>query len=242
MMGSGTISVAVMMASIMMSGAAVAQSAPGIPPVSPQPPRKPVDPAVGDVSPLSASFRDMRVDLRQPVGFEHVYRVPGRDDLLMRSSGALSAVFPQSAYVRTSAGLLAVIPAGTVFYIGDPSQAQPSVLIEDEELLPGQISTRVQRHQEKFLAAPEDRYIDSYLGNGSAILIPQAQQQPSPPPVAPRGRQPALPMQPPTTDAAVDAPPTVANDDSYRQRRIGELIAQAATSASREVAGNSAAQ
>jgi hypothetical protein len=82
---------------------------------------KPVDSTVADRNSLSESLRLMPVDL-SPHGFERVYSVPGRDDLLMRSNGALYAVFSQSLYGRdpkrgTSRVL---IPAATVFYIGRP--------------------------------------------------------------------------------------------------------------------------
>jgi outer membrane scaffolding protein for murein synthesis (MipA/OmpV family) len=52
-----------------------------------------------------------------------VYAVPGRDDLLMRTNGALYAVFDQSTYTRDPqkrGAMRAVIPAATVFYIGRP--------------------------------------------------------------------------------------------------------------------------
>jgi hypothetical protein len=39
---------------------------------------------------------------------------------LTRSSGAINAVFPRSSYVPTQSGFVPEIPAGTIFYIGDP--------------------------------------------------------------------------------------------------------------------------
>lgn len=83
-----------------------------------------VDAAVADRNSLSTSLRAMPVDL-SPHGFERVYAVPGRDDLLMRSNGALYAVFSQSNYARDPrrGNLRVVIPASTVFYIGRPNFA-----------------------------------------------------------------------------------------------------------------------
>jgi hypothetical protein len=81
-----------------------------------------VDQGGGDRHSLSQSLRVMPVDL-SPHGFERVYAVPGRDDLLMRTNGALYAVFDQSTYSRDPqrrGSMRAVVPAATVFYIGRP--------------------------------------------------------------------------------------------------------------------------
>jgi len=91
---------------------------PGAPPLLER-----VDPTIADISPLSESLREvnMQADLRLPTGFQNVYRVPGRADLLMRASGGIYAIFPQSAYVPTEKGdMAAIVPPGTVFSIGMP--------------------------------------------------------------------------------------------------------------------------
>ena len=70
---------------------------------------------------FNASFRMLPLDLRVPTGFDAVYLVPGDDDgRMMRGSGALFAVFPQSAYRRTVFGTVPIAPADTVFHIGMP--------------------------------------------------------------------------------------------------------------------------
>lgn len=83
-----------------------------------------VDAGVADRHSLGQSLRIQPVDL-SPHGFRHVYKVPGRDDLLMRTDGALYAVFDQSVYVRDpnakTPSLKPMIPAATVFYIGKPN-------------------------------------------------------------------------------------------------------------------------
>ena len=83
-----------------------------------------VDAAVADRNSLSTSLRAMPVDL-SPHGFQRVYSVPGRDDLLMRSNGALYAVFSQSSYARDPrrGNAVVTVPASTVFYIGRPNFA-----------------------------------------------------------------------------------------------------------------------
>ena len=98
-----------------------------------------VDPSTADRNSLSGSLRVMPVDL-SPHGFERVYSVPGRDDLLMRSNGALYAVFSQSVYSRDprKGNLRVMIPASTVFYIGKPNFATiRSSGVRDVDLAPG---------------------------------------------------------------------------------------------------------
>jgi hypothetical protein len=80
----------------------------------------PLDQSVNDVNPLATSFRHMQEDFRQPLGFSEVYPVPGRPDLLMRVNGSVYAVFPQSVYSEGKKGIVPMIPANTVFYIGAP--------------------------------------------------------------------------------------------------------------------------
>lgn len=85
-------------------------------------PLQQVDQTSADRHSLSQSLRVMPVDL-SPHNFERVYQVPGRDDLMMRTNGALYAVFEQSSYARDpqrKGQLKAVVPAATVFYIGRP--------------------------------------------------------------------------------------------------------------------------
>lgn len=83
-----------------------------------------VDASVADRNSLSTSLRAMPVDL-SPHGFQRVYSVPGRDDLLMRSNGALYAVFSQSSYARDPrrGSTVVTVPASTIFYIGRPNFA-----------------------------------------------------------------------------------------------------------------------
>lgn len=90
--------------------------------LSPVDSRQRIDPTFDDLNPLSRSIRHFGdIDLRLPLDFEDVYRIPGKstaDDRFARISGGLSAVFPHSVYVRTEQGLVPDIPPGTIFYIG----------------------------------------------------------------------------------------------------------------------------
>lgn len=101
-----------------------------------QPPNRPrptgglqaLEPGMQDLDPLRTSLRLQPVDLRQPMDFDKVYRLPGSGatDRLVRMSGAVSAVFPRSDYVGSENGLLALIPAGTVFHLGGVPGTEPA--------------------------------------------------------------------------------------------------------------------
>lgn len=109
------------------AGMASAQAPVSVPPAatgsgSGTVPLQQIDQTSADRHSLSQSLRVMPVDL-SPHNFERVYQVPGRDDLMMRTNGALYAVFEQSSYARDpqrKGQLKAVVPAATVFYIGRP--------------------------------------------------------------------------------------------------------------------------
>ena len=97
-----------------------------------------VDQGVADANALSASYRDIGVDLRAPMHFDTVYRVDARSRLLRgvqrgttgvrvgayaRAHGALVAVFPRSAYRDVAPGVtMAQVPAGTVYTLADASE------------------------------------------------------------------------------------------------------------------------
>jgi hypothetical protein len=79
----------------------------------------PVDAGVEDRGALSDSLHVERSDMRQDQAFEKLYRIAGSDNVYVRKSGGLSAVFSTSAYVRTPNGDVPIVPAGTVYYIGE---------------------------------------------------------------------------------------------------------------------------
>lgn len=114
------------------------------------PPLSPVDPTFDDISPLARSLRVMPTDLRVPIGFERVYRVdgtprlygnaPAGEGLMARVSGAVVAVFPRSEYSSQSGRPL--IPAGTVFLLGEASEvlAPHRGKTRDPASVPGRVS------------------------------------------------------------------------------------------------------
>lgn len=93
-----------------------------------------VDQGVGDRTGLSASYRDMGVDLRAPMNFDKVYRVDARSRLLQgmkgfeggayaRAHGGLVAVFPAGSYREVAPGVdMAQVPAGTVYKLAESSR------------------------------------------------------------------------------------------------------------------------
>jgi len=92
-----------------------------------QPKMKPVDGGVADMGPLSGPGRSLSPGLRQPSGFDRVYEVEiDGKKYFARQNGSTVAVFPRSAYSRDDGRLTALVPAGTVFYLGGlPDNARP---------------------------------------------------------------------------------------------------------------------
>ncbi len=88
--------------------------------IEPEPPILiPVDAGVADRGSLSTSLRVEQVDFRQDRSFEKLYRVEGSADIYVRKSGGLSAIFRSSEYVETASGDVPIVPAGTVYCIGE---------------------------------------------------------------------------------------------------------------------------
>ena len=184
-----------------------------------------VEPGVGDLGPLSISLREMQPDLRQPVGFDAVYRVPGREDLLMRASGGLYAVFPRSIYADTPSGEVPLVPYGTTFYIGapdpmmlPPGDAAPAVTPQGQVL-----GDRSQARQE---SVPLDMRVNPFDGSDLRRRDVQAIDTPRLPPR--RGGVAVI---------RKDVPRTIATDEKYRSARVGELVRKAA-GASRDEASD----
>lgn len=98
----------------------------------------PVDGGVADRGSLSDSLRSLPVDLRQNQSFEKLYRVVGSDGVYVRQAGGLRAVFKNSAYIDHATGSIPIVPAGTVYCIGEVTQdvlRQLGALITPEDQL-----------------------------------------------------------------------------------------------------------
>jgi len=95
-------------------------------PVDPrESPLERIDQAVEDVGPLSRSLRavEFRREPRTPTAFGDVYALRDRSRFY-RFDGALAASLPRSVYASGEDGLLPIVPAGTVFYIGTPPELE----------------------------------------------------------------------------------------------------------------------
>lgn len=86
-----------------------------------------LDQGFEDVSPLGQSLILQPIDMRTDFDFDRVYNFGDGSGRYIRRHGALNAVFPQSDYVRQRGQSRAIVPAGTVYYIGDP------VAVEQEQ-------------------------------------------------------------------------------------------------------------
>lgn len=84
----------------------------------------PAEQMVEDIPSIAVSFRQIEQGLGQPSDFSRVYRAPG--DQFMRIQGAVYAVYPTSeyGYNKKKKVTYPVVPAGTVFYIGEPPVAE----------------------------------------------------------------------------------------------------------------------
>lgn len=109
------------------SSASIALAQRGLPPVPGAFPEQlqPIDEGIADRGSGAVSFRRIAVDQRQDTNFDHIYSAPGRPDLLMRRDGAITAIFPQSLYGVTKGGMIPMIPAGTLYFLGTPSCDDP---------------------------------------------------------------------------------------------------------------------
>lgn len=176
---------------------------------------KPLDQTVEDTSPLSISLRQIERGLREPTAFDQVYRVPDRDDLLMRIEGGIYAIFPQSVYTHGKNGTLPLIPAGTVFYIGypdlerlgrvDASTRQVEGRVGDDPY--GRLNLRVDPRR-----AMQTGVRRTMLGTSTVPFTGLGRQRPE--------RVPQTVRQ--------SVAPTIVTDADYRADRIRELMQSAA--------------
>lgn len=162
---------------------------------------QPIDPGMQDLDPLRTSLRLQPVDLRQPMDFDKVYRLPGNGatDRLVRMSGALAAVFPRSDYAPTENGVVALIPAGTTFHIGGIPLAAPA----PRAIAPASAAATV--NDRTALAISQDIALPI---NGRDLPVPQV-----------------LVRKDATTP---HAPAAIMTDERYRAARVRQLLETAA--------------
>jgi hypothetical protein len=154
-----------------------------------------------DLSDRAVSTRIRPVDMRTPTGFERVYEVVGSGGLYARRAGAVTAVFDRSLYAGNATAL---IPAGTVFYIG-------SLPVDLHR--PGLLSPRVA------VAAPASSLVRADVSVDSRAI--ERVDDASPLQRVDLRVRPGdgVPSRPVTDPRA-----SIWSSESYRQRRIGELL------------------
>lgn len=200
-------------ACLILAGCALAPAARA----QPTPPVRPIDAGVADVGPLAESLRITPIDLRKPSRFDAVYRT--HDDQLMRIDGGLRAVFPRSVYAASPGGAVALIPPGTVFYIGDPPAATPAAGQAPSRALPAghreTVSTLIDARLETAAASGRVfRRLETAQGWRTTPV------EHSPGWTSDPSRDPAI--------GGLPAPTTLWNDDRFRARRLDALLTRAA--------------
>lgn len=188
--------------------ALLAASAPAL--AQPARPGTRVDQGFADIGPSSSSLRRPESDLRQPTGFDTVYRFDrvdafgNRSQSFVRVDGGLYAVFPRSVYGVTAGGqVVADIPPGTVFHIGAPPELRappPAPRPPSETFIRTALPSMMSRPE-----VPQPvRTGVSTTDDATASPPPEAR-----PPAAPSGTR------------------SIFDDEPYRQRRISGLLREA---------------
>jgi hypothetical protein len=189
-----------------------------------QPVLTPVE-AGEDSNPLRVGLRRQRVDLRGPSGFDRLYRVsPGaviggvtiKEGGYARISGSTVVVYPRGSYSQVAPGVArADVPAGTMYL-------QASNVSE----LIGSPQTRASTSQQRAQSQSEAARNTLAPANTTSTLPRALNARLS------EGATPSLPRDAdaPTTivSSAMNDMPSLWDDESYRQRRIGAMIQAAA--------------
>jgi len=181
-----------------------------------------VEQGVEDINTLGASLRQLQLESSAaPMDFQRVYRVPGEPGKLMRGDGALIAVFPFSEYQSTKKGPLAVVPAATVFRIGqltafrarrvdDPFQDAPTGRMERR------VPATTSIGGEADTSSRIDRRIDMQRADVTAALPPTNPIAARGSPIAARDSQESRTLAP--LDPRLHGPlPRIIADEDYRR-------------------------
>lgn len=178
------------------------------------PPLRRVDQGFADRSTLSTSLRTFGVDLRTPAGFTDLYQLPdqaGQPGRYVRRSGAISAVFPHSTYIRREDHLQALVPAGTVYYIGD---------------MPGGGRTSGSAPSASMLSSAQPTGLDARAA--STAVYTQIDTRPSAQPSSPPPSQPASTHETPPQTPDRPSAAGILTSESYRSSRIAQILSDAA--------------
>lgn len=146
----------------------------------------PIEQAASDTDPLRTGLRRPNVDLRAVTSFERVFQMeldpkvfghtaaqtgPNGGAMYARMNGAVTAIFPRGQYVATQAGEAPVVPAGTVYVIGDSLSAVYPRLRFNPEVTPAPDATnRAVSSAVTSSVEPVDRRADASLPTNAALL------------------------------------------------------------------------
>ena len=186
---------------------------------------RPVEPTVGDLGPLNTSQRVMPVDTRATSSFDKLYKLDARPrffgdragEYYMRRSGAVSAVFPRSSYRVLEQGILAEVPAGTIYSLG----GDIGKLIDSPAPMP---------RRNIFSAQPvAPRQEPATNPNRPDYRVPQGPSAPAAPPAAPsRGDRPRRnPEDLVYQEPSEPLPRSIWFDEGYRHERVSALLDEA---------------
>ncbi len=111
----------------------------------------PVDAGVEDVNGLSESLILEPFDMRDNQSFEQLFRVKGSPEIYVRRAGSLHAVFRDPHYLETIGGSIPLVPAGTIYCIGEVTQdvlhqlgviARGELTLKNEQVSNEQVAAR----------------------------------------------------------------------------------------------------
>lgn len=197
----------------------------------PEPLRR-VESRAADRGALSTSLNYLETPFREPSGFSELYLVPGSGTRLMRSNGAVHAVFPESSYqvvvrdhhevydnIHYPMGKLELsrFPAGLVFYIGPVPNEQLVAPLEEQQPMTAQAVVG-----SPDLVQPDriDPYAPAEPAPAGIVLAP----------IDPH-TQAVLDARRIGPDGEPAAPISILNHPGYRADRVRQLMRQAADAA-----------
>lgn len=193
--------------------AAVVSARPADPAIGPATLRQPLEEGMADVGELARSLLVTPQDLRIGSDFEHVYQAD--NGKFFRQQGGLIATFSRSEYVATRTGAMPVVPAGTVFSIGQPVEFKPTKRSHPEPI--DQDAAPMNR------SAPTDGLVSR------SVSVPVSRAVSSPLPIGPIAA-PVTQRTLATTEGAVTAPNEPKQDrkldvsnEYYRRYRLQQI-------------------
>lgn len=177
----------------------------------------PVEQGVDDLSQGAQSLRYVEPRTVEAPRFDRLWRLRGTD-YFVRIEGAVHAVFRQSDYERTSAGVEATVPAGTVFYLEPPASLLAERMPPTFSPAPSQRTVRGKAGSASAGAEPAwvSNRVDRYLEMSVDPTVVLEAEQPS--------ARPSAQASPLLHGAANRTATFDAESERQRTNRVGELL------------------